>query len=178
MRPNRSFNRTCRGKAPVNSALGITLKTLSSAQTFLMKVLFPVLWISGFGLGTLGLWLEIMHGKNGALPPDEMKWQFLAAWIAGTALILWGCAGLKRVRLDSKNLYVSNYLREISVPLTMIINVTENRWINIHPVTVHFDNITEFGQKVTFMPTIRFFGFWSSHPVVAELKLLAGLVRA
>ena len=151
------------------------MKTLSSAQTFLMKVLFPAVWISGFGLGTLWLWLGTMHGKNGALPPDEMKWQFLLAWIAGSAFILWGCAGLKRVRMDSVNLYISNYLREISVPLTMISDVTENRWINIHPGTIHFRNATRFGQKVTFMPTIRLFGLWSSHPVVTELRRHAGL---
>lgn len=139
-----------------------------------MKVLFPVIWISGFGLGTLGLWLGSMHGKNGALPPDTMRWQFLGVWIAGTAFILWGCAGLKRVRLDSTHLYVSNFLREISIPLNMIVDVTENRWINIHPVTIHFRAATEFSQRITFMPTVRFFALWGSHPVVAELKRLAG----
>jgi len=92
----------------------------------------------------------------------------------GTAFILWGGAGLKRVRLDSTSLYVSNYMKEITVPLNMIADVTENRWINIHPVTVHFRVNTEFGQKITFMPTVRFFSIWSSHPIVAELKHLAG----
>lgn len=143
-----------------------------------MKVLFPVLWISGFGFGTLSLWLGIVHEKNGALPPAEMKWQFLGAWIVGTVFILWCCSRLKRVRVDPKTLYISNYLREIAIPVTMITDVTENRWINIHPVTVHFRNPTEFGQKITFMPTVRFFGLWSSHPVVAELKRLAGLIQA
>jgi hypothetical protein len=149
------------------------LRTLSSRQTFLMKMLFPAIWIAEFGIGTLGLWLGTMHGKGGALPPDAIKWQFLTAWIAGTAFILWVCAGLKRVRVDEKSLYLSNYFREITVPLNMIAEVTENRWINIHPVTVHFLTTTEFGQKITFMPTMRFFGLWSSHPVVAELKQLA-----
>lgn len=149
-------------------------KTLSSAQTFLMKVVFPTLWITGFGLGTLSLWLGVMHGKNGSPPPDAMKLHFLVIWIVGTAFILWTCAGLKRVRVDSKSLYVSNYLREITIPLSVIEDITENRWVNIHPVTIYFRNVTEFGQRITFMPTIRFFGLWSSHPVVAELKLLAG----
>ena len=142
-----------------------------------MKVLFPAVWIAGFGMGTLALWLGTMHGRDGAPPPGEMKWQFLSAWIAGSAFILWGCAGLKRARMDSANLYISNYLREISVPLTMVCDVTENRWINIHPVTVHFRNVTPFGKKITFMPTIRLFGLWSSHPVVTELKQQAGLIR-
>lgn len=154
--------------------LGIKVKTISSAQTFLMKVIFPVAWITGFGAGTLSLWLGSMHGIEGAPSPQE-KWQFMATWIAGTAFILWGCAGLKRVRLDATHLYVSNFRKEISVPLGNLVSVTENRWINIHPVTVHFRVPTEFGQTITFMPAARLFGFWSSDPVVAELKKLAGI---
>jgi hypothetical protein len=148
------------------------MKTLSSTQTFIMKVLFPVLWVSGFGLGTLALWVGAMHGQSGV--PPEMKWQFLGAWIAGTTFILWGCAGLKRVRIDSKNPYVSNYRKEILVPFNMIFDVTENRWLNIHPVTIHLRSVTEFGSTLTFMPAMRF-TLWGSHPVVAELKKLAGV---
>lgn len=55
--------------------------------------------------------------------------------------------------------------------------VTENLWIDIHPVTVHFRTPTEFGRTITFMP--RMLVLWMSHPVVQELRLAAGLpVRA
>lgn len=149
-------------------------RTLSSAQTFLMKVIFPAVWICGFGAGTLGLWFGAMRGPGGTGAPPFMKWQFLAAWVAGSAFILWCCASLKRVRIDREFLYVSNYRREIMVPLSTIEAVTENRWINIHPVTVRFRVPTEFGQQIKFMPTARFWG-WSSHPVVAELRSAAHL---
>jgi hypothetical protein len=148
-------------------------RTLSSAQTFIMKVVFPILWISGFGFGTASLWLDFMHGKNGAPPSSEMKFMFLIMWIAGTAFILWSCARLKRVRVDDKHIHVSNYRREISIPLSLIADVTEIRWINIHPVTIHFRQDTEFGRSITFMPPTRFFALWSSHPVVAELTQLS-----
>ena len=149
-------------------------RTLSSAHTFLMKVIFPLVWINGFGAGTLALWLGAMHGAASDSAQPEMKWQFLVAWVAGSAFILWGCAGLKRVRVDREFLYVSNYRREIAVPLSSIEAVAENRWINIHPVTLHFRAPTEFGQKITFMPTARLFG-WRSHPVVEELRCAARL---
>jgi hypothetical protein len=143
---------------------------ISSMQTFIMKVIFPVVWITAFGFGTLMLWLDAMHDKVGAPPPDEMKWQFLLIWIIGTTFISWLSLPLKQVRVDSTNLYISNYLKEVSTPLKNISDVTENRWINIHPVTIHFRNPTEFGHKITFMPTVRFFALWSSHPIVEELK--------
>ena len=148
-------------------------RTISSAQTFIMKLVFPVLWISGFGFGTALLWLDVMHGRNGTSPPGEMKWMFLVMWLVGSALILWSCARLKRVRLDDKHIYVSNFRREISIPLSLIENVSEVRWINIHPVTIHLRKDTEFGRSITFMPKVRFFALWSSHPIVAELMHLS-----
>jgi len=53
--------------------------------------------------------------------------------------------------------------------------VTENFWLNVHPVTLHLKNPSEFGRKIVFMPACRFFNsWWISHPVVGELnKLIA-----
>ena len=80
------------------------------------------------------------------------------------------------MRIDGTQLYVSNYLEEISIPFSNVIDVTENRWTNFHPVTIHLRNATEFGDRITFMPKSRFFG-WTTHPVVHELKMLAGIDR-
>ena len=53
--------------------------------------------------------------------------------------------------------------------------MSENRWINIHPVTLSFRRQTEFGRSVVFMPCLRWFSFLSSHPVVDELRTATGL---
>jgi len=60
--------------------------------------------------------------------------------------------------------------------VSQIERVSEVRWINIHPVTIHLRQPSEFGDKITFMPTVRFFG-WSSHPVVEELLHTARMSR-
>ena len=147
-------------------------RMLSSAQTFWMKFVFPTIWISMFGLGTVAMLLGAFRGTDNTAPPEAMKWSFLAVWIVGTAFIYWGCARLKRVRIDESAIYVSNYLKEIRIPFDDIAHVTENRWINIHPVTVHFRSATAFGDRIVFMPKIRIFG-WRSHPVVGGLRALA-----
>jgi hypothetical protein len=147
-------------------------RTLSSAQTFWMKFVFPTLWISMFGLGTLALFLDAFRGPDNTPPSPDMKWGFLAAWAAGTVFIYWACARLKRVRVEDSTIYVSNYLKEIRIASDAIAAVTENRWLNIHPVTIHLRSATEFGDRITFMPKMRIFG-WRSHPVVAELRELA-----
>jgi hypothetical protein len=121
---------------------------LSSATTFWLKFVFPWIWI------------------------------FLAAWLAGIVFILWICADLKRVRMDQDTLYISNFRREIAVPLSEIDSVAENRWINIHPVAIVFRHPTELGGRITFMPTVRMFELtWAPHPVVAQLRMAAYMKR-
>jgi hypothetical protein len=152
------------------------MQTISSAWTFSAKFIFPVVWISGFGLATIVPWLGGFHDRNDVLPPPQLKFVFLVVWILGSTFILWASAGLKRVRIDERHLQVSNYLREICIPFTAIIDVKQNRWINSRPVAIYFRDPTEFGDRVTFMPKQRFrIMFWRNDPVVDELKQLAGL---
>ena len=140
-------------------------RTLSSAWTFWTKFLFPAIWILAFGYGTF-LW-------SGG--PPQTSFVFLVVWIVGTTSILWFYVGLKRVRMDERQLYVSNYIQEIQIPFSTITEVKQNRWINSRPITIYFRDATQFGDKVTFMPKQRI-QFWSVDPVVNELKRLAGLV--
>ncbi|MBI1748653.1 MAG: hypothetical protein HYR55_19010 [Acidobacteria bacterium] len=154
-------------------------RTISSAQTYLMKVIFPVIWIGGFTIGTLLLFSQAQGftDEAGNPPPPGVKWTFLFATLAGGALIYWSCIRLKRVALDDQVLYISNFRQEIVVPLRDIEEVTENRWINIHPVTVHFCRETDFGSSIVFMPKVRWFAFFSSHPIVAELRAASARAR-
>jgi hypothetical protein len=144
--------------------------TLSSAWTLWMKVIFPVVWILVFGLAGVSLWLGA--APDAAPPPVG----FFAAWIAGTAFILWANLGLKRIRVDDRQLHVSNYFREVSVPFNAIADVRQNRWLSTKPITIHFKDPTGFGDKVTFMPKQRF-AFWSKDPTVSEIRKLAGLAN-
>ena len=143
-------------------------RTLSSAWTFWMKFIFPAVWISGFGFGAVQLWLSDRVDT-------QMKFVFPGLWILGTSLILWTSAGLKRVRIDERQLYLSNYIREICVPFGEIIDIRQNRWLNSRPITIYFRDATEFGDKATFMPQGRIQLFWRTDPVVGELRQLAGL---
>jgi hypothetical protein len=150
-------------------------RTISSGWTFWSKYLFPAIWISAFGFGNIVLWSSGLVGRSNAVPPPQTKIVFLVVWIFGTTVILWANAGLKRVRMDERQLYLSNYLHEIHIPFSSITDVRQNRWINSRPITIYFRDATEFGDKVRFIPKQRI-QFWSIDPIVNELKQLAGLV--
>jgi len=150
---------------------------LSSAWTFSAKFVFPALWISGFGLGAVSLWLDALHDRNNVLPHPELKFVFLGMWIVGSAFILWANAGLKRVRVNERQLFMSNYFREICIPFSAVMDVRQNRWLNSRPITIYFREATEFGDRATFIPKwcIRI-RIWHVDPLVDELKQLVGLM--
>jgi Na+/melibiose symporter-like transporter len=130
-------------------------RTLSSSWTFFVKFVFPALLA---GLLVLAL---------GTIPMSaEGQGEFFAAGVLIVIFMLWLAGGLKRVRFDERSLYVSNYLDEFVVPLDMITEVTENRWLSHHPVTVYFREPMDFGDSITFSPKRR--------SIVAELKSLTG----
>lgn len=134
-----------------------------------MKFVSPVVWIGGFGFGT-ALLFRPSDAFGDRPPPPDLKWIFLAGLIAGTVLIYWCGVRLMRVVMTDSALRISNYRREIVVPLSDVDEVTENRWVNVHPVTVQFIRRTDFGHRVVFMPKRRPFALFSSHPIVAELR--------
>jgi hypothetical protein len=96
--------------------------------------------------------------------------------VVGSAFIYWTAIRLKRVAMDDKGLYVSNYRQEIFVPFRDVGEVTENRWIDIHPVTIRFQRDTDFGNSIVFMPKARWFSSFANHPVVPEIR--AAVARA
>ena len=134
-----------------------------------MKFLIPFVWIGGFGFGAAVL-LRGGDPFGDHPPPPGVKGLFLAGLLAGAVTIYWWCLRLMRVVMTDRELRISNYLREIVVPLSDVDQVSENRWVSIHPVTIQFVRRTDFGHRIVFMPTARPFAFFSSHPIVAELR--------
>ena len=86
---------------------------------------------------------------------------------------VWLSWGLKKISIDDNNLYVSNYRREITIPITEIDDVREFILSEPRRVTIHLKNPTEFGQKIIFLATYRWFVFLSPHPIVDELIQMA-----
>jgi hypothetical protein len=152
-------------------------RSLSSDLTAFFKF-FPAFWIPFFGLGVLAAFLGGLQGKNGEPPSLSFDLLMLALWIGGSIFSYLTCASLKKMSVDERYLYVSNYFREISIPLSDVADVAENSWLNFHPVTVKLKRSSVFGNKITFMPERGMLYFGGSHPVVAQLKKLAMIDEA
>ena len=83
----------------------------------------------------------------------------LVTWLLGTFFLIWYFFGFKTVQMDENKVYISDFFRTIEVNKSNIADITENVYLNHHPVIIHFKNPTEFGQKIVFIPTSRVFAY-------------------
>lgn len=80
---------------------------------------------------------------------------------------------LKRVSHDDNMLYISNFREEIRVPLRDVVNISEQRWnMGVHTVTIEFSKQTDFGDKIIFIPALKFYELYRSHRIVNDLRSL------
>ena len=142
-------------------------RELSSRLTFVAKIVMPGLWV----LVWLVITLTALVGVDRRTAPPPLLFFVLGA--VGTAIIYFAVMRYMKVSVDETFLYVSNYSKEIRIPLSDIGDVTEIVWLRGHPVTIHLKRRSEFGSKVRFTPKSQGFRFLSPHPVVGELKALA-----
>ena len=144
-------------------------RTLSSPLTFFWKfVSTPLLagcFILVLAVGWSGGW---KHRDGTPVSGGEIA----IAIICQTATFAWLVflsARLKRVEVDDGTLYLSNYVTEIRVPLSEVIDVTESGTLKWFLVGIDLRNPTAFGQHIDFRPRLRF--YWSGlHPTVKELQ--------
>ncbi len=147
------------------------IRTISSSLTFICKFIFPSLWI--FVL--VGLLFEMLFTEAHSSWLERLG--FLLACVWG-GLTSWSAsAHLKRIRLDDEALYISNYAEEIRVPLSELLDISEDRYLSLNgrPIKLTFKSKTSFGSSVEFLakylfiPKIRFYQS-IPHPVIAEIQ--------
>ncbi len=159
---------------PPSDDFGLDSRTISSSATLIFKAVLPAFWIPLFAAGIPSGWVG-SSSFGTLLPPAIARWVYLVIWISGSIFILWGCAGLKRVRIEGDSLVVSNFLSTVVIPFTSIRDVTDNPSINFRPVTVHFRCNTRFGESIRFMPEAATVPTDRPLPIVVELRRRAGL---
>jgi hypothetical protein len=149
------------------------MRTISSDQTFGAKFIAPALVVLIFDVAALALWWDPNGWPMNMIPAstDPIRWVFAVVAVLLTTGSLWFGARLKAVKLDDDALYISNFRREVRVPLGDIASVEVEGWSTSQVVAVTFRVDTGFGRKIVFMPKLRFLTF-SDPPVVAELQQL------
>ena len=145
-------------------------RQISSSLTIINKFFVVTIWMIMFCAFTIAL----------VLAEVENWWTLLRGWIflalVGVPVFLL-CIPLKRVAIDGEQLVVSNFIRTIRIDPSNITGVTQKSWYGFYLsyVQIHLKNPTVFGDKISFIPTVCLSAIIEPHPIVSELKKLAGL---
>jgi len=149
-------------------------RRLSSWWTYFYKRIFPIAWITGFGMGTVYLWVGTFKGQSS----PELKWIALLSLLAGSAFLLWFSSRLKDVWLYGNDIIVSDYRSEEWIPLWQIEEVTETRLWNPKLIKLRLAHSGKWGDQIVFVAPIRFRFVFLNHPLVEELRGIILQARA
>jgi hypothetical protein len=129
---------------------------LSSSLTLINKFFALVIWLGG------GCFILLINPRFDLF--------FLLLFLIITAFIYWSCCRLKKVERFDNLLRISNYFREIEVPLTEVESVSGNIFMRPELIWLTFRRPTMFGSKIVFMPRWRVLSGWTRNPLVAQLQ--------
>ena len=146
----------------------MTRRRLSSRATFFHRVIFPTAWIGIFVAGTVAMFVA----PDTSTEARSMRWFLVVVTVVGAWMILSVVLPLKRVDLGETSFYVSNRSHEIEIPFRDVARVTGSRLVNPPRVTLHLRRAGEFGDRIVFLPPLRFRSGWKTHPVVKELEAI------
>ncbi len=136
---------------------------LSSSFTLVAKLVFPTIFYISITLAIIGLSIEGQY--LGAIAA-------LVVLIVFGTLVYFGLVRLMAVSRDNDYFYVSNYFKTIKIPVSSLKEVNETWMINIHPIRLTFNNQTDFGDTIMFMPSFDLFASFGLHPLTKELRKL------
>lgn len=133
-------------------------RPLSSELTFFWKVIFPTLWLGGFGTGIVFVLAQAdMGGGVNSNGPSGIICVLPVALLGGAFILYVWCMRLKSVSMDDEALYVSNYLKQVRIPLTDVRKVEQHCIPNTHPIEITFNRPTPFGGSIVFMGRMGLF---------------------
>ena len=134
--------------------------------------LFPVLWVSPFVIGAIQLVWEWITLPDGAASPfASFNPLVVLLPVLGGAFAFWMLGGLKTVHLTDKSVLVSNFLKEIEIPVSTIDHVFRPENSSHQRIAVYFRTPSVFGSKIVFMPPL-----FKAREVADQLRESAGVL--
>lgn len=141
------------------------MRTISTSLTFVQKVLspifFPLIWVVFWWLGYWSNYTQIFGLFAITAFIGSVGWYYLVGW------------STKIVRIDDNNLYVSNFRREITIPIADIESVSDLVFSEPRRVTIKLRRPSEFGSTIVFLAKYRWYSGLDALPIVDELNRLA-----
>lgn len=140
------------------------MQRVSSNLTIVLKIFFPVAWITFFGAMTIAFLVadqaNLPYGGGMAV-----RLGFLGFFIMFLLLIYWFLLPLKRVEFGPDGIYVSNYFKTFRYMYIDIENIKEQDLGIMSLGTIRLKQKGKFGKKIRFIISqVNYKDFLNSHP--------------
>ncbi len=147
------------------------MQRVSSNLTLALVLFVPIVWTTFFGAFTIAVW-AYRFDYFGSVPGAALRWGMLAFVASGLAFFYFTFWRLKRVEIDDRFLYVTNYFKHVRYPFHQVENIWVLNWRLFHIIRIRLKTSGSFGRDVYFIPTGRVFEeFAEQHPELsARLK--------
>jgi hypothetical protein len=143
-------------------------RELSSKASFIHRILVPIALVGGV---TLMLWRFASFSEDGSSVAAST---IFAMVIYSTMIALaWYLSRAKRVWLEGDELVVADFSEETRYSLKSIDQVTATRFWSPEQVRILFRLPGGVDKTIFFFPPIRWFTFFSQHPIAEEIRQLA-----
>ena len=140
-------------------------RVISAGHTPLVKWGLPGV-ILAEGISYVIGWVRLLQTDE---PVAPAVYVYVAVCAALFPVAAWACLGLKRVALTASSLHISNFRREIVVPLRDVASVGRTV-LGLNAVVIDLTRDTAFGRRIKFLPRRRFFWFAWTHPIIDRLR--------
>jgi len=138
------------------------MQRLSTSRTYFYKVVLPIA-VTLMYLGVFIFFTSLEIALIGIV-------SFIVSGIIFSFILLLNLYSIKKVSIDDDFLYVSNFKKEIEIPLSQISSVSGNIWGLPRKITIRLNEPSVFGKKITFLGYHVFFLFFTTHPAVEEIR--------
>lgn len=139
---------------------------VSSGATLFFKLFLPTFWLVFFG----SLTLFILFSDNVDMPfigSIGFKASSGIFFLLGLLFFYFTCFQLKRIDVDEKNFYVSNYFTTFKYEYKDISKIKERDWLFFKTIKLHFIEKSSFGKRITFLKRRKIFDeFVEANPEV------------
>lgn len=145
---------------------------IASSATVFLKYFLPTIWIVFFGT-LLMVFLFAKQLKIGSMSPMTFKIVYSVFFFGMIALMYFTIFKLKRVEIDEKYLYITNYLKIYRYSFDAIESITKKDYGYWLFYTIELKQAGYFGKKSKFLANrSKITTFMKEHPDIAvELKL-------
>lgn len=143
------------------------MKKLSSNATTFLKVIFPVVWLLGFGVASF---VAVIRFDEKIDSMDSLM-LFPCFLFFGFLLFAFSLFQIKHAHLSGSCLIIRGLGTEVEIPISDILLVRCTSMQNPEMITLECRQTTAFGRKIKFVPKIRFVRF-RPHPTLIMLREL------